>query len=505
MTEEKKTNVTDVNDAVAPWLNTADSTPSIVAPGADREPDVDLSADQQRRAQARQRHRLATDFADRWVLERGQQLRRLRRRIPVIDDLLPQAIAALVVYIRASNPGYGESAVRSAVFGLTFGIDADLRLGEPVDRFGTVDPRSLLYAVLDCAHELNDAGVSEALGAHNRVSSLSEPEMIAFWDAVRAVTRPTQTPADSGSKWFAPEEETVVHTPLESGTLPELLTGLDAMRGLTRVKELVRAETAALKVAARRTEMGLRNPTRNRHMVFQGNPGTGKTTLARTFASIYTALGISDATTMVETDRSGLVAQWLGKTALRTSKVIDEALGGVLFIDEAYALAGHEDSGADRFAHEALDTLVKRMEDDRDDLVVILAGYPDEMAFLLDMNPGLGSRIGITVDFPDYSDEELVKILRDMFTENDYDITRAALDVVGSRLASVKRGKSFGNARLMRNLFEATVRAQAVRVADGLVGEPLVGRLRRVTVRDVEEAQSEVLPLSEKGPAVGFG
>lgn len=184
---------------------------------------------------------------------------------------------------------------------------------------------------------------------------------------------------------------------------------------------------------------------------------------------------------MVETDRSGIVAQCLGKTALRTNKVIDEALGGVLFIDEAYSLAPSVGSSGDRFALEALATLIKRMEGDRDDLIVILAGYPDDMDRPLDMNPGLRSRIGLTVDFQDYIDEELVDILVGTFTRNDYVASPAGLDRVHERLQVTRRTRTFGNTRIMRNVFEAAIRVRGARLAPTVHPPRRFPHRRRVT------------------------
>ena len=171
-----------------------------------------------------------------------------------------------------------------------------------------------------------------------------------------------------------------------------------------------------LRVEGLRTKAGLRSPTITRHLVFVGNPGTGKTTVARLVGGIYRALGLLSKGQLIEVDRSELVAGYLGQTAMKTADVVTSAAGGVLFIDEAYSLAG------DQYGQESVDTLVKEMEDRRDDLVLIVAGYPDPMAIFIAQNPGLASRFRTTIEFADYTDEELVEIFLGMAAAADYDV-----------------------------------------------------------------------------------
>jgi AAA+ superfamily predicted ATPase len=243
--------------------------------------------------------------------------------------------------------------------------------------------------------------------------------------------------------------------------LEDLLTELDALVGLDGVKAEVRLVTNLLQVQKLRIERKLPIVEGSRHLVFTGNPGTGKTTVARLLARIYRTLGVVDRGHLVETDRAGLVAGFVGQTAIKVTEKFDESMGGVLLIDEAYALA----RGGERdFGREAIDTLVKLIEDRRDALVVIAAGYPDEMAEFIDANPGLRSRFPKTISFADYSTDELVKIFTTLCKKNRYEPTEAAANAVRAYFDAQDRTKGFGNGRVARNLFESAVAAQATRL-----------------------------------------
>jgi hypothetical protein len=268
----------------------------------------------------------------------------------------------------------------------------------------------------------------------------------------------TAGPAGAGEQAAEPEEPLEPARPLE-----ELLAELDGLVGLAPVKAEVKLVTNLLRIEKLRTERGLKVVEHSRHLVFTGNPGTGKTTVARLLAQIYRTLGVVEKGQLVETDRSGLVAGYIGQTSIKVKEVFTKALGGVLLIDEAHALARGQDRD---FGHEAIDMIVKLMEDHRDDVVLIVAGYPDEMATFLDANPGLRSRFPKTIYFDDYSNEELLRIFEGMCAKSHYTPTEDAKAKVLSYVAARPRDRGFGNARLIRNVFEAAVSAQASRVVE---------------------------------------
>ena len=222
--------------------------------------------------------------------------------------------------------------------------------------------------------------------------------------------------------------------------------------------------TNYIKIQKKREEQGLKSSPISYHCVFTGNPGTGKTTVARIIARIYKELGILKSGHLVETDRAGMVAEYIGQTAVQTNNVIDSALDGVLFIDEAYALLGGTEGD---YGKEAVSTLLKRMEDDRDRLVVILAGYPAEMKRFIDSNPGLQSRFSRYIEFPDYTKEDLLQIFEYNMRKYDYHFGKGAKEVLQQKLdeAVARKDANFGNGRFVRNIFEKALERQANRLA----------------------------------------
>lgn len=249
-------------------------------------------------------------------------------------------------------------------------------------------------------------------------------------------------------------------------TLAEALAELDGLIGLEGVKHEVRTLANFLKLQQRRTAAGLPKTDISLHMVFAGNPGTGKTTVARIVGKVFGALGVLAKGHLVETDRSGLVAEYAGQTGPKTNKRVEEALDGLLFVDEAYSLVASNTE--DPYGREAAQTLLKRAEDQRERLVVVLAGYPDEMNELLRSNPGLSSRFSRRLDFVDYAPSELCQIFGAMAKKNHYRLTRAARLklIVGMRWLYDRRDRHFGNGRTSRNLFEHAVRRMANRLAE---------------------------------------
>ena len=268
-------------------------------------------------------------------------------------------------------------------------------------------------------------------------------------------------------------------------TLEELMAQLDGLCGLEKVKADVKSLVNLVKVRKLRQEHDLPVPPLSLHLVFMGNPGTGKTTVARLLAQLYKAIGVLSKGQLVEVDRSGLVAGFVGQTALKTGEVIQKALGGVLFIDEAYALAGQDNPND--FGKEAIETLLKGMEDHRADLVVIVAGYTELMGRFLHANPGLESRFNKYFYFEDYNGAQLMEIFCSMCEKNGYTLSDDSRTYAEQYLKELykNRDENFGNARDVRNLFERAVARQSDRVA--ALEAPSKEELMALTVADLQE------------------
>jgi stage V sporulation protein K len=284
--------------------------------------------------------------------------------------------------------------------------------------------------------------------------------------------------------------------------LAEVQAELDGLVGLETVKEQVQALVAFLQVQARRKTHGLPEVATSQHLVFLGNPGTGKTTVARLLAEMYRAVGLLRKGHLVEVDRAALVGQYVGATAIKTDRVIRRALDGVLFIDEAYSLAPEGDGRLD-FGPEAVEVLLKRMEDHRHRLVVIVAGYPRLMESFLLSNPGLRSRFAREVTFPDYSTEELEAIFALIAAQHEYVLGPGAEATLRDILGGLRPGEESGNARFARTLFEQALNRQALRLTrdrDRSIDDLDRADVTTLTADDLAEAARALGEEPARGP-----
>ena len=353
-----------------------------------------------------------------------------------------------------------------------------------------MDARARSY--LDRADEaMRESRFADAVGfvrlARDQVRKLGDPP--AGLEACRAALERIER-ARQGARHHAAAPPARPQAPPtevpDTASVEEVLAELDALIGLAGVKARIRALTEFLRVQGVRERAGLRNVEVSQHLAFTGSPGTGKTTVARLFGRLLHALGALASDRLVETSRSQLVAGFVGQTAARVDAVVDSALDGVLFIDEAYALT--ETGSQEDFGNEAVTQLVKRMEDERERLAVIFAGYTEPMTRFLESNPGLRSRVGEVIEFPDYTPDELLAIFAKFCGDADYDLSPDASLRLRAVLAGLydARDESFGNARAVRNLFEDAIVAQASRLIEADPSDRAL--LRTLEPADVDAA-----------------
>ncbi|MDY7085802.1 MAG: right-handed parallel beta-helix repeat-containing protein [Actinomycetota bacterium] len=313
-------------------------------------------------------------------------------------------------------------------------------------------------------------------------------------DVTGEVLSTSRTPAHPETPVADPADEEE-----PAGELDGPLRELNSLIGLKGVKQEVTALINLIKMAQVRQQMGLPMPPMSRHLVFAGPPGTGKTTVARLYGSVLAELGILSKGHMVEAARADLVGQYIGSTAIKTTELVTKALGGVLFIDEAYTLSSGTGGAGPDFGQEAIDALMKMMEDHRDELVVIVAGYSELMERFLESNPGMASRFTRTVEFPNYSVDELVTITSNLCGKHYYELTDDAVDALRDYFTRIPKNSTFGNGRVARKLFEAMINNQASRLA--LAPPAKDNELNRLTALDLapELELLENLPVEQSG------
>jgi len=335
-----------------------------------------------------------------------------------------------------------------------------------------------LQSALDALNEFDEKIKSDTAKTLNQnIENLGKLNSYPTNSAQNNSTKNTQN--SDGRKNNDNPNITITNNDDDSDPLEEL----DKLIGLETIKKDVKELSNFVKMNKQRKDMGLKSAPLSLHLCFTGNPGTGKTTVARIIAKLYKNIGVLSNGQLVETDRSGLVAGYVGQTAIKTKAVIDKAIGGVLFIDEAYALSQKDDA----FGQEAIDTLLKAMEDNRDDFVVIVAGYSEPMVKFINSNPGLKSRFNKYIEFPDYTGDELFSIFELNCKKYDYKLEEEAKvhvkEIISKR--RLENTENFANAREVRNIFEQIITNQANRIAS--YESPTNDDMMLIKTKDLEE------------------
>jgi Holliday junction resolvasome RuvABC ATP-dependent DNA helicase subunit len=408
-----------------------------------------------------------------------QTIDELRRSI-IDDEELPTVVTPMI--LRAGEVAHlkVQKAVWRELRG-TPGLHAGLSVVEIGQLYITNQRVIVSGAASETAVELSevdDVTVSDGMLLISRVGQLdpyielSSPAMldvvVLMIERARRGGRPLKELLDGAplrpAQVQGPTSPQSLQTP-PPAPLEDLLAKLDKLVGLVSVKSEIHTLVNVARVREMRKREGLKVPPGSYHMVFVGPPGTGKTTVARLVGQIFHSLALLSKGHLVEVDRAELVAGYVGQTAIKTDACVKEALGGVLFVDEAYSLAGGSDND---FGNEAIETLLKLMEDNRSDLVVIAAGYRDRMETFVESNPGLRSRFTRFIDFPDYNPDELTTIFTRLAEEEGYELGEGVVETIRRKMsdAYVTRTPTFGNGRMVRNLFEQTLTAQANRLAN---------------------------------------